>query len=235
MNILALDTSSEYLSIALHTVNKRSYILEKIGNKHTEFALGKIAQILKEHEIAVEDLNLIAYNQGPGSFTGLRIGLSLAIGIALGLEIKLVPIPAFAIFAHAAKTKFNISGNVLVGLDARLGQLYVAGINVDTWEYFLSPEVIDPGKINCAENVKLVGDGFQAYLDLLQEPLQEVAKNTKYDLESHPNGLNMIDLALTGVYPAVEVEKADLLYLRNKIALNIAEQAQNRVKAHPVQ
>lgn len=230
MNILAIDTSSEYLSIALQSATKRSFVLEKIGNKHTEFALDKIALILKEHDIAVEDLNLIAYNQGPGSFTGLRVGLSLAIGISLGLDIKLVPIPAFAIFAHAAKTKFGITGNVLVGLDARLNQLYLAGINVDTWEYFLAPEVIDPGEINYAENVKLIGNGFQAYLELLQKPLQFVAQDPKYNLESHPDALNIIDLALTGVYPSVEVEKADLLYLRNKVALNLAEQAQNRAQ-----
>lgn len=225
MNILAIDTSSEYLSIALQSANKRSYILEKIGSRHTEFALAKISLILKEHGIAVEDLNLIAYNQGPGSFTGLRIGLSLAIGISLGLAIKLVPVPAFAIFAHAAKTKFSLSGNVLVGLDARLNQLYVAGINVDTWEYFLDPEVIDPGEINYAENVKLIGDGFQMYVDLLQSPLQKIVKDNKYNLELYPNALNIIDLARTGAYPVVEVEKADLLYLRNKVALNLAEQA----------
>jgi tRNA threonylcarbamoyladenosine biosynthesis protein TsaB len=230
MNILAIDTSSEYLSLALQSARTRSVILEKIGNKHTEFALDKISLLLKEHEIAVEDLNLIAYNQGPGSFTGLRVGLSLAIGIALGLDIKLVPIPSFAIFAHAVKNKFGLTGNVLVGLDARLKQLYVAGINVDTWDYFLSPEVLDPGKINYAENIKLIGSGFETYLDMLQLPLQDAVKRSQYNLDSHPDGLNLIDLALSGAYPTVAVEQADLLYLRDKVALNAAEQAQNRVQ-----
>lgn len=229
MNILAIDTSSEYLSIALQSEHKRSYILEKIGNKHTEFALDKVAQILEEHAITIEDINLIAYNQGPGSFTGLRIGLSLAIGISLGLDIKLVPIPAFAIFAMAAKSRFGIAGNILVGLDARLNQLYLAGINVDTWGYFLNPELIDPDKINYVENITLIGNGFNAYIDLLQKPLQQKVLDSTYNFDTHPNALNMIDLALTGIYKEVEAEHADLLYLRNKIALNLAEQAKNKL------
>ena len=228
MNILAIDTATEYLSIALQSENKRSYLIEKIGNRHTEFALDKISQILSEHDITVEDLNLIVYNQGPGSFTGLRVGLSLAIGIALGLEIKLMPIPAFAIFAHALKEQFKINGNVLIGLDARLNQLYVAGVNTDTWDYFLDPEVIDPDKINYAENLIPIGEGFTRYLEMLQPSLQTAVKNSKYKLDTYPNALNLLDLALTNRYPQLNVEDADLLYLRDKVALNLEEQQAKR-------
>lgn len=226
MNILAIDTGTENLSVALESNGKRSFILEKVGNRHTEFALDKIANLLNQHNLKVTDLDLIAYNQGPGSFTGLRIGLSLSLGIALGLDIKLVAIPSFAIFANALKQKFNISGNVLVGLDARLSQLYLAGINVDTLEYFLNPEVVDPGKINYVDNVIPFGSGFKTYLDLLQPELRTVVENSKYQLDEYPNALNLLDLA--NKYPAINIEDADLLYLRDKIALNIEEQARHR-------
>lgn len=223
MNILAIDTGTDNLSIAVQSEGKRSFILEKVGNRHTEFALDKIANLLDEHNLKVTDLNLIAYNQGPGSFTGLRIGLSLSLGIALGLDIKLVAIPSFAIFAHALKQKFNIHGNVLVGLDARLNQLYLAGIDVDTLEYFLNPEVIDPGKINYVDNVIPFGMGFTTYLDLLQPELKVVIENSKYKLDEYPNALNLLDLA--NKYSSINIEDADLLYLRDKIALNVEEQA----------
>lgn len=223
MNLLAIDTGTDNLSIAVQSESKRSFILEKVGNRHTEFALDKIAKLLDEHNLKVTDLNLIAYNQGPGSFTGLRIGLSLSLGIALGLDIKLVAIPSFAIFANSLKQKFDIHGNVLIGLDARLSQLYLAGINVDTLEYFLNPEVIDPGKINYVPNIIPFGSGFTTYLDLLQPELRAIIEKSKYKLDEYPNALNLLDLA--DKYPSINIEEADLLYLRDKIALNVEEQA----------
>lgn len=228
MNILAIDTSGENLSLAIQTPHKRSFMIKKVGNHHTEFAIDEIAKLLAEHNLKVTDLNLIAYNYGPGSFTGLRIGLSLSLGIALGLDIKLMPIPAFAIYANALKQKYNLSGNVLIGLDARLNQLYLAGINVDTLEYFLNPDVVDPGQINYVENIIPFGNGFDVYLELLQPKLRSVVENSKYKLDSYPNAENMLDLALTDKYPQLESTDADLLYLRNKIALNVEEQAKLR-------
>lgn len=225
MNILAIDTSTENLSLALHSNGESTFFLEKVGNRHTEFALNKIAILLNEHGLKVADLNLIAYNQGPGSFTGLRIGLSLSLGLALGLDIKLIPIPSFALFANAIKHKFNLSGNILVGLDARLNQIYLAGINVDTFEYFLDPQLIDPDKIDYIENAIPTGNGFVSYLNLLQPQMRAVIENSQYIIDEYPNALNMLDLVLSGRYSSVNVEDADLLYLRDKIALNVEEQA----------
>lgn len=225
MNILAIDTSTENLSLAVHSNGNSTFFLEKVGNRHTEFALDQIAILLNEHNLKVTDLNLIAYNQGPGSFTGLRIGLSLSLGLALGLDIKLIPIPSFALFANAIKCKFNLSGNILVGLDARLNQIYLAGINVDTFEYFLDPQLIDPDQINYIENVIPIGNGFINYLNLLHPQMRSLIENSQYKIDEYPNALNMLNLVLAWRYSPVNIEDADLLYLRDKIALNVEEQA----------
>lgn len=225
MNILAIDTSTEYLSMALQSEKQRTFFIEKIGNRHTEFALDKIKYLLDEHSLKVADLNRIAYNQGPGSFTGLRIGLSLALGLALGLDVKLVPIPSFMIFAEAFKNKYNLSGNILVGLDARLNQLYLAGVNLDTLEYFLKPTLIDPDKIDCIEGANMIGNGFTNYINLLKPDLRQVLEIQEYNLDEYPNALNMLDLVATNKFSAIDVKDADLLYLRDKIALNLNEQA----------
>lgn len=221
INILAIDTTTTYLSIALQTKSGRSYLLEEVGNKQAEFILGKIQELLSKHNISVEDLNLIAYNEGPGSFTGLRIGLSVAMGIGVGLDIKLVPIPAFAIFANATKPHVN-GGDVLVGLDARLKQIYLAGINTTTLDYFIAPQIIDPDKIEYIENIPLIGNGFSTYQSLLNSALQQIPVLSLAEI--YPNALNMLDIIMLNKYPTLDSSKADLVYLRNKVALDLQEQ-----------
>ena len=154
-NILAIDTSSEYLSIALRIHSKTSYIFEKVGNLQSEFIIPKIQELLNKSGAVIQDIDFIAYNQGPGSFTGVRIGLSVAIGIALGLEIPLIPIPTFAIFANnlitLLKTKNNLTNfdrlKIIVGIDARLNQIYLAGINAVDKSYFINPQLSNPEDI----------------------------------------------------------------------------------------
>lgn len=225
MNILAIDTSSEYLSLALQKGLRQQHILEKVGNKQSEYILPQINNLLEQNNLKISDVNLIAYNQGPGSFTGLRIGLSVAMGIALGSNIELVPIPAFALYAANAKSKSN-SNKMLVAIDARLNQLYLAGINTQTFDYFLDPMLIDPAKVPYIDESVLVGNGFKQYWDLLSDNI----KNLLFlDLE-YPNAENMLDLAISGKYMKIKAHDASLLYLRDKVALNLAEQHQLKQK-----
>jgi tRNA threonylcarbamoyladenosine biosynthesis protein TsaB len=230
MNILAIDTSSEYLSLALQSNSKESHILEKIGSRHTEFILDKIHEILTLHNLVVNDINLIAYNQGPGSFTGLRIGISAAIGIALGLDIKLVAIPSFAIHAIAIKNKYNLSGRVLVGLDARLNQLYIAGINLNDFTYFIDPAVANPNEIEYTQDTIYIGNGFITYLDSLNPKVQDNIKSSEFSSNDYPNALGMLELVNMRTYPELDVDNADLLYLRNKVAMSLEEQKLFRQK-----
>ena len=243
MNILAIDTASEYLSLAIRINSKSCYILEKVGNLQSEFIIPKIQELLKQllddananhgvKKVSLNDIDVIAYNQGPGSFTGVRIGLSVAIGIAIGLDIKLIPIPAFAILAHSSMKQIGLlqpnfkPSLIIVGIDARLNQLYLAGINPKTMEYHINPQVIYPqdvGEIvNTAEiqlnDIAVSGNGFTQHFSLLPE-------NIKYlEYTEYPNALNLLELVDSGLYEAVSADDADVLYLRNKVALNLVEQ-----------
>lgn len=221
MNILAIDSGSEYLSLALQTRQGRSYILEQVGNKQSNHILAKIDELLVTNKLTVAEINLIAYNQGPGSFTGLRIGLSVAMGMAFGLNIKLVPIPAFALFAHGYQQE------VLVALDARLNQVYLAGLNATTLHYFLHPQVCDPDKIPYYPQCSLVGNGFRVYRSLLNAQLKPLVA-TSYD---YPTALSMLDIVNSARYMPIAPDQADLLYLRNKVALNLTEQQQIKSQA----
>ena len=226
MNILAIDTATEYLSLAVNVEGKISTVFEKVDNKHANNLIPYIQQILKEQDLAISDLNLIAYNQGPGSFTGLRIGLSVALGIAYGLDIKLMPIPAFMLHAAKFLNKNSDSQKVIIGLDARLGQMYYAGVVLPEFSYFIHPQLINPQDVCISGNVILCGNGFEVYKDQLPTEITGMV-STDYD---YPGAEYMIKLINSGKFKAIDPANADLLYLRNKVALNLEEQKLAKAK-----
>lgn len=237
-NILAIDTSSTYLSLALQVGDKiyPPYI-EKVDNKQSENIIPQIKELLIKACITASDLTHIAYNQGPGSFTGLRIGLSVALGMAFGINALLIPIPAFSIYALQAYELCGYSvSRVLVGLDARLNQLYFAGVNAKTFEYMVQPQLINPGDIiNMSnldfENMIIIGAGFKQYADLLPKVFRELLMPNLISPE-YPDATYLLKLANSGKFEAVTAAQADLLYLRNKVALNLDEQLLNRQHQH---
>jgi tRNA threonylcarbamoyladenosine biosynthesis protein TsaB len=98
--LLAIDTASRFISLALHDGHQLYFESTwHTSNNHTiELAPG-IRHALAQTQIAVTDLSAVAVSQGPGSFTGLRIGLSMAKGLAMAQQIALVVIPTLDIVA----------------------------------------------------------------------------------------------------------------------------------------
>ena len=216
MICLAIDTSTEYLSLALDVNGKRFTSLEIVGNKQSHYLINSINNLIQQSAILPSDIDLIAYIEGPGSFTGLRIGLSVALGLAYGINAHLVAIPAFTLYAKA----IAYHGDVLVGLDARLGQVYLAGINTETLDYFIQPQLIDPENIFVKSPMPLLGSGFKEYHTRLNPQLQ----TNKFIEQSYPGAENILEIVKLNKYPQVPPHAANLAYLRNKVALNLKEQ-----------
>ena len=216
MICLAIDTSTEYLSLALDVEGSRFSSVELVGNKQSHFLLNNINKLLQLAQILPVDIDVIAYIEGPGSFTGLRIGLSVALGLCYGIGARLIAIPAFALYARASE----YSGEVLVGLDARLGQIYLAGINTQTLDYFIVPQLIDPEQILVESPMPLLGNGFKEYYTRLNPQLHEY----KLIEQTYPGAEYMLDLVGLNKYPLLLPQAANLAYLRNKVALNLKEQ-----------
>jgi tRNA threonylcarbamoyladenosine biosynthesis protein TsaB len=217
---LAIDTSSEYLSLALDIDGNRSESLDLVGNQQSKHIICRIHELLSHAKVTPDLLDLIAYIEGPGSFTGLRIGLSVALGLSYGANAKLMAIPAFALYAKA--TMF--SGDVLVGIDARLNQIYLAGINAATLDYFIQPQVINPDKIAPKHECVLIGNGFTQYQDSLTVLLQQY----KLLNLTYPSAQFILDIVSENKYPIITPDLAGLCYLRNKVALNLEEQLQQK-------
>jgi tRNA threonylcarbamoyladenosine biosynthesis protein TsaB len=127
MNVLGIETATSVCAVAL-AVGETAAVEELIDQErvHAEKLLGLVDQVLQSSEVRLEDLHGIAISIGPGSFTGLRIGLSVAKGLSLGAGLPLVAVPTLSSLARrvidAAPT--SRPGAVLATINARRDEVY---------------------------------------------------------------------------------------------------------------
>jgi tRNA threonylcarbamoyladenosine biosynthesis protein TsaB len=125
VNVLGIETATTVCAAAL--VRGGTVVAESLldaGRVHAEQLMGQIAAVLGPG--GVESLGGVAVSIGPGSFTGLRIGVSVAKGIAFAGDIPLVGVPTLeALALHAAETDGTPAGTrLLAALDARRDEVY---------------------------------------------------------------------------------------------------------------
>jgi tRNA threonylcarbamoyladenosine biosynthesis protein TsaB len=123
VNILAIDSSSNILSVALETENQILYEEINRENSHSELLMECVDSLCKSAGIKPADLSLVACMRGPGSFTGLRIGFSTGKGIAFAFGIPLIAVPTLDCIAYSFSTQ---AGLVLPVLDAKKSCFFAA-------------------------------------------------------------------------------------------------------------
>jgi tRNA threonylcarbamoyladenosine biosynthesis protein TsaB len=123
MNILALETSGEILHLALKT--DRTFIshTQTIGRQFSEELVPRLVSLCSEAGLTLADLSLIVCANGPGSFTGLRVGMAAAKGIALAAGIPLVSLGTMDILAYPLS---HATLPVLCAVDAKKQRYYCA-------------------------------------------------------------------------------------------------------------
>ncbi|ENN94209.1 tRNA (adenosine(37)-N6)-threonylcarbamoyltransferase complex dimerization subunit type 1 TsaB [Bartonella bovis] len=131
MLILAIDTSSIYCAVAL-TCHQAviTRISERISKGHAEKLIGQIAQITDQTNITLDQIDRIAINIGPGSFTGVRAGVSTARALALALEIPVIGVSALEALAKQAHNK-NAPSKITVVIEAGREMFYYQSFNKD--------------------------------------------------------------------------------------------------------
>ncbi len=126
MASLAIETSADLCSVALgmgdEVLERR--ITEPRG--HNRLLLPAIHELLAEGGYRLEQLDALAVGVGPGSFTGLRIGIGVAQGLAFGAGLGVIPVSSLAALAQAGVRAGVVADAELVlpAVDARMGQLY---------------------------------------------------------------------------------------------------------------
>jgi len=98
--VLAIETSGELCSIGLFFSKEKYFLSQSYGKmSHSKILLPAVESLLSLTKMKIEDVGSIAVSIGPGSFTGLRIGLAAAKGIAFGASLPVVPVPSFEAIA----------------------------------------------------------------------------------------------------------------------------------------
>jgi tRNA threonylcarbamoyladenosine biosynthesis protein TsaB len=123
MTTLAFDTSTDILGICLEQDDKYYSYTAKAGLKHSENLLKEIDHLYSSSGIDKKSTELIVCAKGPGSFTGLRIGMSIAKGLADGFGCPVISVPTLDILAYGHS---YLKGAVMPILDAKSGKVFTA-------------------------------------------------------------------------------------------------------------
>ncbi|MGL4508148.1 MAG: tRNA (adenosine(37)-N6)-threonylcarbamoyltransferase complex dimerization subunit type 1 TsaB [Aeromonas sobria] len=221
LKILAVDTATEACSAALLVGDTLFSRWEEAPRDHTRKILPMVQAVLDDAGITLSDLDAIAFGRGPGSFTGVRIGISVAQGLAFGVGVPLIGISTLAAMAQGA---YRIDGaeQVLTAIDARMNEVYFGRYElIDGRMQLVGDEVVsDPAALVDARGkqagpVTCVGTGFETYGETLSGLADELAVSQV----RFPAAEDMLPLAraawLAG--EAVPVEQATPVYLRDKV------------------
>ncbi|HET6430715.1 tRNA (adenosine(37)-N6)-threonylcarbamoyltransferase complex dimerization subunit type 1 TsaB [Dyella sp.] len=229
MKLLAIETSTESCSVALvhgDTLIARS---ELAPRRHAELVLPMADALLAEAGLARQALDAIAVGRGPGAFTGVRLGVSLAQGMAMALDVPVVTISSLAALAMEAPLDAG-DAVILAVIDARMGELYVASYRRDGAGGLLP---LDAERVCTAEALVLptaaawhvVGSGWGTYAEVLRGRFGG-SKIVSSDGVRFPQASHIAQMAV-GEFLAGRAQAPELalpVYLRDKVALTLAEQ-----------
>lgn len=225
MKLLALDTSTEACSVALQIGAEILSLDEVCPQQHSKRVLPMVQQLLSQAGIALKDLDGIVFGRGPGSFTGVRIGVGVAQGLAFGAGVPLYGVSTLAAMAQAAKRLYH-ADKVVAAIDARMAEVYLGCYQLDAAGLMqLTGEEIarKPAELVAADvpagfgaaKVFGVGTGFQTYPDALTA-WQQVHICPQILYPSAQDMLVLSQVALTkGLF--VVPELAEPTYVRDEV------------------
>lgn len=221
MKLLALDTVTEYCSVALLDGDDLIIREQVAGQKHTELVLPMIKDVLSETQTSLSQIDAIVVDRGPGSFTGLRIGTGIAQGLALGGDLPVIKVSSLNALAQCALRVFS-ARQVLTCIDARQREIYwapfhlVNGLmtNIDR-EYLTPPDEL---KIKQAGEYFGVGTGFASYKNELLGNSQVVYSG--FNGQTYPLAQDLLPFAKMAWRQGDYVDATAVLpvYLRDKVA-----------------
>lgn len=229
MNLLALDTATEACSVALwrsgHDLIER---FELTPRGHALRLLPMIEDVLAEAGMRRRDLDAIAVGRGPGSFTGVRLAISVAQGIALGLDRPVLTVSSLAALALSVAADYP-TATLLACIDARMGEVYVGCYRRNEAGLIsrIGAEAVGPADqvaLAASDDWVVVGSGWAAYPEALAARIGTpcFADGLRYPRASMVATLAAAAFARgEGVAP----ELALPVYLRDKVALTTAERA----------
>lgn len=167
MNVLGFDTTTDACSVALWIGDGvAAHRFETLRRGHVERLIPMIMEVMAEAHAGFGDMDLIAVTIGPGTFTGVRIGLAAARGLALATNLPVAGLTSLEVLAAGADDGGCDGRGVIAAIDARRGQLYRQTFGADL-EPQEPPCVVERAAIMAPVGQwRIVGSGADAYAGL---------------------------------------------------------------------
>ncbi len=238
MKILSIDTSSNICGVSiLENYNLICQLDQNTGRTHSENLMPMIEQAFEYSNLTLKDIDLLVCDKGPGSFTGIRIGVATVKAFQDSLSIPCIGVSSLETLAYSIKKE----GYILSILDCKNDNCYFALYELKNHKYI---EIIEPTAdtiinalhlckqfISISNFITLIGDGSKIYKDLIHDELQnyffEIAEN---------NELNSYFLGLAGFHKWKENKAEDVLplYLKKPQAQRQLEEKLKNIEISPM-
>jgi tRNA threonylcarbamoyladenosine biosynthesis protein TsaB len=249
MNILAIETTGASASVAI--INEKGQIFEETSTEtlnHLQYLMPMVEKVLEKSQLEIGDVTAIAASEGPGSFTGIRIGVSSARALAQALDIKTIAVPTLKSFLYNA---LNFDGIICPIFDARRSQVYGGAYkwNANCDKKLEAMEEVISGKAYALEEllqllqeallqnkkVTFFGDGVESYKEQIQQwqnssLISDIKVNFADDSITHQMASSVARLALELYNAGQLTEYNDLKpnYMRKAEAERKLEESQGK-------
>jgi len=221
LKVLAIDTSGEACSVALLIGTELRQRLIRKPRRHGELVLTMMDRLLAEAGISLTRLDALAFGQGPGSFTGVRIATSVVQGSAYGADLPVVPVSTLAALAQGY---FRSGGapRVLAAFDARMGELYWGPYRLGDGDLMQAggvEEVASPMAVvlPAGGDWSGVGSGWETHGDVLRERLGSRLLTVASDIQCESQDVAVLAAAEFAQGHWVAAEQARPIYLRERV------------------
>ncbi len=229
MNYLAIDASTEACSVALQINDKVYSRYDLCPQSHSLQLLPMVDEVLKEADIKLSQCDGLIFGRGPGSFTGVRIGVGVAQGLAFAASLPVIGVSSLQAMAQLAFIKYQQT-NVLAVIDARMSEVYNAYFVLDennimqeqlladkSGEAVTKPVLVSDRLVDIVTKpVYGAGTGWDAY----SEPLSmlKVNQGTPDILFPSAEAMLVIGVAALKRDEGVAAEDAQPVYVRDTVS-----------------
>ena len=232
MKLLALDTSTEQLSIAVQHGDLVWCHRGAGGAQASRRLIPEVLGLLAQADLNLSALDALVVGRGPGSFTGVRTACAVAQGLAFGAQLPVLGLDTLKALAPPVRAQDPQATRVLAVLDARMQQVYAAAYewHANDWLTVRAPGLFDPADLSLPADwaddpqVWVTGNAHDALVDApgVLHGLHNIHRRI---LVGVPDAQSLLQLAPMAWARGEAVAAADLqpLYLRDKVALTTAE------------
>ena len=222
IRILAVETATEACSVALWSDGQVKERFAIAPRRHASLVLPHVEGLLAEAGLSLAQMDALAVGRGPGSFTGVRIGVSIVQGLALGADLGVVPVSSLQALARQV-THETSNRRILAVLDARIQEVYAGGYDFedDRQGALLLPErVCSPAAVGKDASGPWfgAGPGFGAYPEQLSTAMGRCLIG--FDKDCYPRARQVAAIAAARLADgaALPPEQVAPVYLRDRVA-----------------